>query len=115
MLPKPQSSLSTVSDRDLLLAQPAHSAYDIDADDDDHREAANQRSRLLAAQQTLQTSSGRLENAERTAAESEVIGGSILTQLRSQRTQLEGANDELDDAQQSISKASVTIKKMIRL
>lgn len=88
---------------------------DADADADDDDRGVNQRSRLLATQQTLQTSSNRLENAERTAAESEVIGGSILGQLRSQRTQLEGANDELEDAQQSISKASVTIKKMIRL
>ncbi|ORY73215.1 vesicle transport v-snare protein vti1 [Leucosporidium creatinivorum] len=112
------TSLSAVSDRDLLLAQPAHSSYAMDVDDDDtsfNSPAAAQRTRLLASQQTLQTSSGRLENAERTAAESETIGGSILDQLRGQRVQLQGANDELQEADGSIAKASNTIKKMARL
>jgi vesicle transport through interaction with t-SNAREs protein 1 len=112
-----QTSLSAVSDRDLLLAQPAHSAYAVDVDEDDaaFSPAAAQRTRLLASQQTLQKSSGRLENAERTAAESETMGGSILDQLRGQRSQLQGANDELGDAEGSIAKASSTIKKMVRL
>lgn len=113
-----QTSLSAVSDRDLLLAQPAHSSYAMDVDDDDtsfNSPAAAQRTRLLASQQTLQNSSGRLENAERTAAESETIGGSILDQLRGQRVQLQGANDELQEADGSIAKASNTIKKMARL
>lgn len=113
-----QTSLSAVSDRDLLLAQPAHSAYQVDVDDEDvaaYSPAAAQRTRLLSSQQTLQKSSGRLENAERTAAESETIGGSILDQLRGQRSQLEGANDDLGEAEGSIAKASGTIKKMVRL
>lgn len=113
-----QTSLGAISDRDLLLAQPAHSSYAMDLDDSDTAFAspgAAQRTRLLSTQQTLQTSSSRLENAERTAAESETIGGSILDQLRGQRGQLQGANDELQEADSSIAKASSTIKKMARL
>lgn len=111
-----QSSLSAVSDRDILLSQPAHSSYEMDVEDDDSSfsPAAAQRTRLLNSTNTLQTSKSRLDNAERTAAESESIGGSILDSLRGQRIQLQGANDELGDAEGSIAKAGGTLKKMIR-
>ncbi|GAA5944081.1 hypothetical protein JCM3775_003894 [Rhodotorula graminis] len=118
------SSLSAVSDRDLLLSSgPAHSAYQIGASDDDDDDgddpslshSAAQRARLLQSTQTLSTSSGRLDNAHRLAAENEEIGQGVLSSLVGQRMQLVHANEQLDEADGSIDRARGTIGKMIRL
>ncbi|SCZ93598.1 BZ3500_MvSof-1268-A1-R1_Chr6-3g08763 [Microbotryum saponariae] len=118
LAPSSQTALSAISDRDLLLSQPAHSAYTIDVDDDEIAGVSSsqaQRSRLLQSTQTLNKSGDRLTNSQRLAAESEEMGGSILSSLRMQRGQLESANEELEQADGSIAKASVTLKKMVRL
>ncbi|GAA5914283.1 hypothetical protein JCM8208_006300 [Rhodotorula glutinis] len=115
------SSLSAVSDRDLLLSSaPAHSAYQIGTSDDEDDDpslshSAAQRARLLQSTQTLSTSSGRLDNAHRLAAENEEIGQGVLSSLVGQRMQLVHANEQLDEADGSIDRARGTIGKMMRL
>ncbi|KAK4053570.1 t-SNARE VTI1 [Microbotryomycetes sp. JL201] len=89
--------------------------YEPDEDEPLGSTAAGQRSRLLQSHATLNRTGDRLDNAQRTAAESEALGGEILTSLRGQRSQLESARDELDDAEGSIGRATGTIKKMVRL
>ncbi|GAA5829480.1 hypothetical protein JCM3766R1_001114 [Sporobolomyces carnicolor] len=114
--------LESVSDRDLLLSsRPSHSAYDIGGtDDEDDGETAlgstsqQQRQRLLNSTQTLNTSSNRLDNAHRLAAENEEIGQGVLNSLVGQRIQLQGANESLEEADVSVNRASRTITKMIR-
>ncbi|GAA6052051.1 hypothetical protein JCM3770_002341 [Rhodotorula araucariae] len=113
------SRLAAVSDRDLLLAsRPAHSSYPLgtDHDDDDDGDGDNaQRARLLRSTHSLGTSSARLDNAHRLAAENEEIGQGVLTSLVGQRMQLVHANDHLEEADQSIDRARGTISKMVRL
>ncbi|POY76888.1 hypothetical protein BMF94_0140 [Rhodotorula taiwanensis] len=118
------TSLATVSDRDLLLSsRPADAAYPIGSDDDEDDDddvsslshTAAQRARLLQSTQTLNSSSGRLDNAHRLALENEQIGGETLRTLVGQRMQLQNANEHLDEADVSIGRASGTITKMIRL
>lgn len=114
--------LESVSDRDLLLStRPTHSAYDLGESDDDEDGATplvstnqQQRQRLLNSTQTLNTSSNRLDNAHRLAAENEEIGQGVLNSLVGQRIQLQGANESLEEADVSVSRASRTITKMIR-
>lgn len=114
--------LESVSDRDLLLSsRPSHSAYDIGGtDDEDDGETAlgstsqQQRQRLLNSTQTLNTSSNRLDNAHRLAAENEEIGQGVLNSLVGQRMQLQGANESLEEADVSVNRASRTITKMVR-
>jgi len=114
--------LETVSDRDLLLStRPTHSAYDIGGSDDEDdvdtplgSTGQQQRQRLLNSTQTLNTSSNRLDNAHRLAAENEEIGQGVLNSLVGQRIQLQGANESLEEADVSVSRASRTITKMIR-
>ncbi|KAI5478381.1 hypothetical protein MNV49_005130 [Pseudohyphozyma bogoriensis] len=109
---------STLSDRDALLsssAAPAHSVYTIDVDESDtYTHTAAQRTRLLNSTSLLKTTEGRLTNAQRLAAESEDIGGNVLETLRGQGAQLANARDELEDTDGSISRATGTLKKMIR-
>ncbi|GAA5966654.1 hypothetical protein JCM21900_001966 [Sporobolomyces salmonicolor] len=116
------ASLSSLSDRDLLLSsRPSHSSYPVgassDSDEDDLPAASSsssQRQRLLQSTQTLNTTSGRLDHAHRLAAENEEIGQGVLSSLVGQRLQLEGANEVLEEADTSINRASGTIRKMIR-
>lgn len=111
--------LESVSDRDLLLStRPSHSAYDLgESDDEDGGDVGSsqqQRQRLLNSNQTLSTSSNRLDNAHRLAAENEEIGQGVLNSLVGQRIQLQGANETLEEADVSVTRASRTITKMIR-
>ncbi|GAA6007659.1 hypothetical protein JCM11491_003915 [Sporobolomyces phaffii] len=113
--------LESLTDRDLLLStRPAHSAYDLGGSDDDDDDAAltssgqQQRQRLLNSTQTLNSSSNRLDNAHRLAAENEEIGQGVLNSLVGQRIQLQGANETLEEADVSVNRASRTITKMIR-
>lgn len=117
-----QTSLSAVSDRDLLLSsRPAHSSYPVGAASDDDEDtsilshSAAQRSRLLQSTQTLSSSSNRLDNAHRLAAENEEIGQGVLNSLVGQRMQLTNANEHLEEADLSIDRARGTIGRMIRL
>ncbi|KAM0788631.1 hypothetical protein ACM66B_001750 [Microbotryomycetes sp. NB124-2] len=109
------TSLSSMNDRHLLLDRQERQMYEPDEDEPLGSSAAGQRSRLLQSHQTLNRTGDRLDNAQRTAAESEALGGEILTSLRGQRAQLESARDELDEAEGSIGRATGTIKKMVRL
>ncbi|GAA5929686.1 v-SNARE domain-containing protein [Sporobolomyces koalae] len=115
--------LETVSDRDLLLStRPDHAAYDLGASDDEDDQYGSllgtshqqQRQRLLHSTQSLNTTSNRLDNAHRLAAENEEIGQGVLNSLVGQRIQLQGANESLEEADVSVSRASRTITKMIR-
>ncbi|GAA5888544.1 hypothetical protein JCM5296_001065 [Sporobolomyces johnsonii] len=116
------ASLSSISDRDLLLSsRPSHSSYPIgasDSEDDDDlppsSSSQQQRQRLLQSTQTLNATSGRLDHAHRLAAENEEIGQGVLSSLVGQRLQLEGAHEALNEADVSINRASGTIRKMIR-
>ncbi|GAA6059819.1 hypothetical protein JCM10212_003731 [Sporobolomyces blumeae] len=117
------SHLEHQSDRDALLStRPDHSAYQIDDGDDDGDDdeaaltsgAQQQRQRLLNSTQVLHSSSNRLDNAHRLAAENEEIGQGVLNSLVGQRIQLQGANEALDEADSSVTRASRTINQMIR-
>lgn len=113
------SQLSQSSDRQELLASTTGGSidaeYPVDVDESDMPSTtAKQRSRLLASQQTLEQSNGRLTNAQRLAEESEGIGATILNSLRSQGEQLRSSAARLDDADTSIGKATKTIKGMLR-
>ncbi|BGP30969.1 t-SNARE VTI1 [Rhodotorula toruloides] len=116
------SSLSAVSDRDILLSsRPSHRSYPLGSDDDDSDTEASlshtaaQRSRLLRSTQTLTSSSSRLDNAHRLALENEEIGQGVLGSLVGQRMQLVNANEHLEEADVSVGRAQGTIGKMIRL
>ncbi|BGO96911.1 vesicle transport v-snare protein vti1 [Rhodotorula toruloides] len=116
------SSLSAVSDRDILLSsRPSHQSYPLGSDDDDSdteatlSHTAAQRSRLLRSTQTLTSSSSRLDNAHRLALENEEIGQGVLGSLVGQRMQLVNANEHLEEADVSVGRAQGTIGKMIRL
>ncbi|BGP54604.1 t-SNARE VTI1 [Rhodotorula sphaerocarpa] len=120
-----QSTLATASDRDLLLSsRPDHSSYALgdasDEDDDDDgtstlSHSAAQRARLLQSTQTLNTSTGRLDNAHRLALENEQVGQGVLSSLVGQRMQLQNTNEHLEEADVSVGRATGTIKKMVRL
>ncbi|ODN98077.1 hypothetical protein I350_07719 [Cryptococcus amylolentus CBS 6273] len=79
----------------------------------DDPEPYSTRSRLLQGTQTLEDSSGRLDNAHRIALETEGVGSEILRNLRGQREQLENTRDTLTQADSSIDRAAGTLKKMI--
>ncbi|GAA6008441.1 hypothetical protein JCM10207_007110 [Rhodosporidiobolus poonsookiae] len=111
------ASLSSVSDRDLLLSSaPSHSAYGapITEDDDADYHTGAQRQRLLNSTATLNQSGGRLDNASRLAAENEEIGQGVLSSLVGQRMQLQNTNDQLEEADVSVTRARGTITRMIR-
>ncbi|KIY49114.1 vesicle transport v-snare protein vti1 [Fistulina hepatica ATCC 64428] len=73
-----------------------------------------ERTRLLAGVQTLEQGSGRLESSTRLALETEERGASILGALTAQREQIINAGNTLNQADEHIGRASVTIKGMIQ-
>lgn len=110
-----QKALAASTDRaDLLSHAPDHTAYEMDLDSPADYSTASQRTRLLASSSTLQTSSNRLDNAQRTALETEELGEGIMGDLRRQREQLEGTRDTLGEADLSVGRATGTLKKMVR-
>ncbi|GAA6034439.1 hypothetical protein JCM8097_002725 [Rhodosporidiobolus ruineniae] len=118
------STLSAQSDRDLLLSSSSNpsgsgsyglNVTDADLSDSEDAVSSRQRQRLLQSTGTLNTSSGRLDNATRLAAENEEIGQNVLSSLVGQRMQLQHANEQLDEADVSVGRAGQTINKMIRL
>ncbi|KAL7412314.1 vesicle transport v-SNARE protein N-terminus-domain-containing protein [Mrakia frigida] len=73
----------------------------------------SQRTRLLQGTERLQDGTRRLEDSHRLALETEDVGADILRNLRGQREQIEHSRDVLHQADNSIDRASGTLKKMI--
>lgn len=112
-----QAQLSASTDRSTLLSNPPSSsryAIDVDPSDLPTSTVAAQRTRLLSSTQTLSTSSGRLDNAQRLALEAEEIGGTVLGTLQDQRNVLEEARDGLETSEGNVRRARGTIGKMVR-
>ncbi|GAA5861453.1 hypothetical protein JCM8547_006132 [Rhodosporidiobolus lusitaniae] len=118
------SQLSRQTDRDLLLSgsSTSHSSspYGLNvtedsADDDYSSQTQRQRDRLLQSTAVLSGSTGRLDNAQRLAAESEEIGQSVLSGLVGQRHQLVHANEQSEEADLNVGRAGRTIGQMRRL
>ncbi|KAK7038725.1 t-SNARE VTI1 [Paramarasmius palmivorus] len=83
--------------------------------DDPYRdEEQNERTRLLAGNQTLGDGQRRLGDATRIALETEALGADILRDLGTQRETIQHSRDMLNTADTSLDRASGTIKKMIR-
>ncbi|KAJ8514902.1 hypothetical protein ONZ45_g7606 [Pleurotus djamor] len=74
----------------------------------------NERQRLLAGTATLNDGSRRILDSQRIALESEEQGADILRTLRVQREQIENSRSMLNNADNSIDRASGTLKKMIQ-
>jgi len=72
------------------------------------------RTRLLAGTALLEDGTKRLQDSQRIALETEEQGADILSNLRRQREQIENTRDTLHTADNSIDRASGTLKKMIR-
>jgi len=72
------------------------------------------RTRLLSGTALLEDGSMRLQESQRIALETEDQGAEILMNLRQQREQIEHSRETLLGADGSISRASSTLKKMIR-
>ncbi|KAF8327613.1 vesicle transport v-snare protein vti1 [Cantharellus anzutake] len=77
-------------------------------------DSGSQRTRLLAGTQTLTDSTRRLEDSHRIALETEDVGADILRSLRIQREGIVRTRDTLHEADASITRASGTLKGMIR-
>jgi vesicle transport through interaction with t-SNAREs protein 1 len=73
-----------------------------------------QRKQLLSNNSALERSSQRLLDSQRTALETEVIGGNILNDLRAQREQIQGSRNTLMTADSYIDKSVQTLKSMSR-
>lgn len=81
---------------------------------DDPYGTSSDRTRLLAGTALLEDGSRRLLDSQRIALETEEQGADILRSLRGQREQIQNARDTLSRADNSIDRASGTLKKMIR-
>lgn len=108
-----QKSLRSSSDRDDLLSGGRYRDTDSPSDLESGTSQA-QRQRLLQGTDKLQDSTRRLEESNRLALETEDIGAGILNNLRGQREQIESTRDTLYRADNSIDRASGTLKQMIR-
>ncbi|KAH9053115.1 vesicle transport v-snare protein vti1 [Lactarius vividus] len=75
---------------------------------------SSDRARLLAGTTVLEDGSRRLQESQRIALETEEQGADILRSLMGQREQIENARNTLQTADNSIDRASGTLKKMIR-
>ncbi|KAJ5067058.1 vesicle transport v-snare 13 [Anaeramoeba ignava] len=74
----------------------------------------DQRQKLLQAQNTLDNSSQRLQNAHKTALQSEQIGTEILADLHQQGDTLRGAHKKLQRAEENVDKGGNIISRMFR-
>lgn len=74
----------------------------------------NQRQKLLNTNASIERSSNRLQEATRTALESESVGSSILNNLRIQRDQILNARDTLSEADTYVDRSLRTLKSMTR-
>jgi len=75
---------------------------------------SSDRVRLLAGTALLEDGSKRLQESQRIALETEEQGADILRSLIGQREQIENSRNTLQSADNSIDRASGTLKKMIR-
>ena len=80
----------------------------------DEGEDFNQRQKLLNTNASIERSSQRIQEATRTALESETVGSSILNNLRSQRDQILNARDTLGEADTYVDRSLRTLKSMTR-
>lgn len=108
-----QKSVQSTLDRSDLLGF-ASDPSSAEAGGGGHNNQQAQRTRMLSATDKLNDSSRRLEDSHRIALETEDLGQGILGNLRVQRDQITGTRDRLQQADQSIDKASGTLGKMIR-
>lgn len=76
--------------------------------------SSDQRKQLLQNNSSLERSSQRLKDSQRTALETEQIGGNILNDLRSQREQIQGSRNTLMTADNYVDKSIKTLKSMSR-
>ncbi|CAD6585023.1 MAG: hypothetical protein CYPHOPRED_002951, partial [Cyphobasidiales sp. Tagirdzhanova-0007] len=108
-------TLLSSSDRDELLSG---GGYRVDSPSTDIESGGGQtqaqRSRLLQGTNKLADGQRRLEDSHRVALETEDLGAGILSNLRGQREQIENTRDTLYRADNSIDRASGTLKQMIR-
>lgn len=82
--------------------------------DEDGNVSSDQRKQLLQNNSSLERSSQRLKDSQRTALETEAIGGNILNDLRSQREQIQGSRNTLMTADNYVDKSIKTLKSMSR-
>lgn len=80
----------------------------------DSEENYNQRQTLLKANESIDRSSRRLNDAQRTANETEQIGTSIMDNLRAQRDQITNTRDTLNEADNYVDRSLKTLKTMTR-
>merc|ERR1711939_213918 len=107
-------NLLSTSDRDELLGSGGYrDTPDLEAGGSGSMSQA-QRQRLLMGTDKLADGQRRLEESHRVALETEDLGAGILNNLRGQREQIENTRDTLYRADNSIDKASGTLKQMIR-
>lgn len=77
-------------------------------------EDLNQRQKLLNTNASIERSNQRLNEATRTALETESVGSSILNNLRSQRDQILNARDTLSEADTYVDRSLRTLRSMTR-
>lgn len=75
---------------------------------------SQQRQTLLSTNASIERSTQRLQDATRTALESENVGSSILSNLRTQRDQIINARDTLSDADNYVDRSLRTLGSMSR-
>ncbi|KAG7699312.1 hypothetical protein KL930_004664 [Ogataea haglerorum] len=74
----------------------------------------NQRQKLLNSHSSIDRSTQRLNDATRTALETETVGTGILDNLRSQREQILNARETLTEADTYVDRSLATLKTMTR-
>lgn len=77
-------------------------------------EDQTQRQTLLKTNESIDRSTRRLNDATRTAAETERVGSSIMDTLRAQRDQITNARDTLGEADNYVDRSLRTLKTMTR-
>ncbi|QPG76941.1 hypothetical protein FOA43_004335 [Brettanomyces nanus] len=74
----------------------------------------SQRQTLLNTNESIDRSTKQLNDATRTAVETETVGSSIMDTLRSQRDQITNARDTLGEADNYVDRSLRTLKTMTR-
>lgn len=77
-------------------------------------EDQTQRQTLLKTNESIDRSTRRLNDATRTAAETERVGSSIMDTLRAQRDQITNARDTLGEADNYVDRSLRALKTMTR-
>ncbi|KAJ7591187.1 vesicle transport v-snare protein vti1 [Mycena floridula] len=97
--------------RSTLLSTSSQGGF---ATSDEPYGASSDRTRLLAGTSLLEDGTKRLQESQRIALDTESQGADILSNLRTQREQIENSRNTLQAAGTSIDRASNTLKGMIR-